>query len=194
MKIDYAKLNGILEAKAGRAIDRLDGLKCYSPEFQETLDAILFMLDASKELDTYDTECQDCKQRKEVEERKSVYQPSAREIAGFDSAMNKEYKSIDDVDRNPNRIVLFYSEGCEPCRFLKPLIEKISVEENIELELVSVDTPLGTQHARDYGVRGWPTVLIVKNNQIADIGAGYDLNASEEFNTERYRQHIKEFF
>jgi Asp-tRNA(Asn)/Glu-tRNA(Gln) amidotransferase C subunit len=62
MKINYTELITILEKKSNRAILRLDELKCYTPEFQETLESILKMLSALKEIEKYDTECINCRE------------------------------------------------------------------------------------------------------------------------------------
>jgi thiol-disulfide isomerase/thioredoxin len=188
MKIDFGKLNGILEAKAGRAIDRLDGLKCYSPEFQETLDAILLMLEVSKELDTYDTECQDCKQRKNKE-------ADIAELRKLDKSLQKTYEPIDLTISYPeNRLVLFYSEGCQPCREARPVVKELANELGIGLEEVCVDTPEGTMQADKYDVRSWPTFFIIKDGQIADIGHGYDLSSSPEQNKEYMLRGIRRYF
>ena len=62
MKINYNELITLLETKSNRAISRLDKLKCYTPEFQETLDSIIKMLEAAKKIEKYDCDCTDCKE------------------------------------------------------------------------------------------------------------------------------------
>lgn len=189
MKIDFAKLNGILEAKAGRAIDRLDGLKCYTPEFQETLDAILFMLDASKELDTYDTECQDCKQRKEA----------AGEALGLNSndprsLIGKGYNRFTKDSLASKHAVMFYSDHCAPCQHLKPILEKYVTNKGIDVDWVLVDQQEAMKHTVDHEVRGWPTLLVVDDGLIVDITTGSDSNLSEELTTARLDNFFSKYF
>jgi thiol-disulfide isomerase/thioredoxin len=193
MKINFAKLNGILEAKAGRAIDRLDGLKCYSPEFQETLDAILLMLDASKELDTYDTECQDCKHQKEAD--KSSATPDTRlKTNDPRDLLGKIYNPLTPANRKNPYVVMFYSEHCGPCVYLKPIVEEYAIEHNIDVEFVSVDSQEGNKHAIESEIRGWPTVFVVQDDRIADIFVGADVNVSTEMTKNRLDSQIGRFF
>ena len=95
---------------------------------------------------------------------------------------------------NPNRIVLFYSDGCEPCTYLKPLIEEISEEMNLPIEYVLMDDPNNESHAKKYKVSGWPTMFVIKNNRIVNTLAGYDLEAGAIENKKRYFDLLIEEF
>jgi len=53
-----------------------------------------------------------------------------------------------------NKIVLFYSENCEPCNAIRPAAEKFLKEKGIHLEEVCVDTPAGAKHAEAHKVEG----------------------------------------
>jgi hypothetical protein len=96
MKINYTELITILEKKSNRAISRLDELKCYTPEFQETLESILKMLAASKEIEKYDTECVDCKEAKQQENNDSNQSNEARPTR--ESQVGKPYKTFKEED------------------------------------------------------------------------------------------------
>jgi len=183
MKIDFKRLNELLEAKASRAIDRLDGLKCYTDEFADTLDSIVYMLEVSKELEQYDTECPDCKHRNE--------QPQGPQQPEY---IGKTYKAFDIAKDGLDRIVLFYSNGCEPCQFLKPILEHFVLENNLELELVLVDNEEGLKHAQEYQIQGWPTIFGIKSNKIAYVTFGADYNAPVEETVKRLTNEILPFF
>jgi hypothetical protein len=96
MKINYTELITILEKKSNRAISRLDELKCYTLEFQETLESILKMLAASKEIEKYDTECVHCKESKEQENNDSNQSNEARPTR--ESQVGKPYKTFKEED------------------------------------------------------------------------------------------------
>jgi hypothetical protein len=96
MKINYTELITILEKKSNRAISRLDELKCYTPEFQETLESILKMLAASKEIEKYDTECVHCKEAKQQENNDSNESNQARPTR--ESQVGKPYKTFKEED------------------------------------------------------------------------------------------------
>ena len=176
MNIDFKRLNTILEAKAGRAIDRLDSLKCYTTEFAETLNSILFMLESSKELEEYDTECQDCKQRKEENNNR----PETLDIVG------QSYIGQDGL-------VLFYSEHCQPCSYFKPIVEQYAHDYNIPFELILVDTNDGVDKARQYGVQGWPTLFAIKNQTVNHVMVGADMNAPVEMTRHRIDNELGKF-
>ena len=183
MKLDFKRLNELLEAKASRAIDRLDGLKCYTDEFADTLDSIVYMLEVSKELEQYDTECPDCKHRNE--------QPQGPQQPEY---IGKPYKPFGKGKRADNRIVMFYSNNCQPCVYLKPILETFVVENKLELELVLVDEEAGQQHAKDHQVQGWPTVFVVKDNVIQHVTMGADINAPAETTKTRLTEELLPFF
>ena len=183
MKIDFKRLNDLLETKAGRAIDRLDGLKCYTDEFQKTLDSIVYMLEVSKDLEQYDTECPDCKHRNEQPK-----QPEQPEYIG------KPYKAFGKGKRSDNRIVMFYSNHCQPCQYLKPILETFVVQNKLELELVLVDEEAGQLHAQEHQVQGWPTVFVIKDNIIQHTMMGADINAPIEATKVRLTEELLPFF
>jgi hypothetical protein len=100
MKINYRELITILEKKSNRAISRLDELKCYTPEFQETLESILKMLAASKEIEKYDTECVDCKEAKNNENQKNENNTNQdnQPTPTRESQIGKPYKTFKEED------------------------------------------------------------------------------------------------
>lgn len=185
MKIDFKRLNELLEVKAGRAIDRLDGLKCYTDEFQDTLDSIVYMLEVSKDLGQYDTECPDCKHRNE---KPQPQQPGQPEYIG------KSYKPFGQGEQSNNRIVMFYSNHCQPCQYLKPILESFVTENKLELELVLVDEEAGIKHAQQHQIQGWPTVFVVKNNVIEFVTFGADVQVSADLTKDRLLQELLPFF
>jgi thioredoxin 1 len=190
MKIDFKRLNTILEAKAGRAIDRLDGLKCYTPEFTETLNSIRFMLESSKELEVYDTECQDCKHKKEKrEEPKPASVPT-----GPQHLLGNTYEPLTLTNPNNTYLVMFYSDFCGPCNYLKPILQEYTETHNIDAEFISVDTQEGSIHANRFFIQGWPTVLVIEDNIIVNVFAGADPNAPEEMTKQRIDNELGKFF
>ncbi|MBU0474038.1 MAG: thioredoxin [Bacteroidetes bacterium] len=70
-------------------------------------------------------------------------------------------------------IIDFWAAWCAPCRMIAPIIEDLanSYEGRVKVGKLDVDT--NQQTAIKYGVRSIPTVLIIKNGQVADtiIGA-----------------------
>jgi thioredoxin 1 len=177
MGINYIELRDILERKANKAIKHLDELKCFVPEFREVLDSVLYISETLQDLNFLDTECPDCKKVKiEVPQM-----PVKDELV---------YVTNKPGNWNPNRLVLFFSETCEPCQYLKPIIEELGEELNIQVEYISMDTVTNEEHARTYRITGWPTLFILRNNRIVATQAGYDLQAGASQNKQRYYELI----
>jgi thiol-disulfide isomerase/thioredoxin len=91
-----------------------------------------------------------------------------------------------------NKIVLFYSSSCEPCKYQKPLVEKVAKEHKIPLELIAVDNEQAFNFAKDFGVKGWPYVLFIVGDIVKEEMIGYDTNATEENNKNRLLKTLKE--
>jgi thioredoxin-like negative regulator of GroEL len=89
-----------------------------------------------------------------------------------------------------NKIVIFYSNSCEPCKYLLPILEKITKEKEIYLEKVSVDNFAGQIHSKRHEVYGWPTVYAVKDDIIIAEMMGSDPKGTEEQHRERIEEEL----
>lgn len=172
MGVNYTELREVLERKANKAIKHLDELKCFSSEFREVLDSITYISQTLQNLRFLDSECEDCK-NKDVDK-------TANENKIKLDIIGKDYYSLEDKEYNKDRLVLFYSNHCAPCQKLKPILENVVQELNVELELILVDEPENEKHAKKYEVTGWPTVLFIKENKIQNYLIGADLSRSDE--------------
>jgi putative thioredoxin len=65
-------------------------------------------------------------------------------------------------------LVDFWATWCEPCKTLGPLIEKVVGEYNGAVKLAKVDCDKEQQLAAMFGVRSIPTVVLVREGQLAD--------------------------
>lgn len=184
MAIDYNKLRGILERKANKAIGYLDELKCFVPEFREVLDSVLYISETLKDLTFLDTECPDCKKE---EPQRPQPEPRRESMAG------KEYRSFLNSTPESDYVVLFYSDGCEPCQLMKPVVEEVVSELGVVLEKVSVDDDTGVAHAENYKVKGWPQIFVIKDNKIVYQIAGYNMQQPREEIKEDLTNAVKHF-
>ncbi|MBN8480591.1 MAG: thioredoxin [Xanthomonadales bacterium] len=69
-------------------------------------------------------------------------------------------------------LVDFWAEWCGPCKTLGPLLEKVVASFNGAMRLAKVDVDKEQQLAAMFGVRSIPTVVLLKDGQIADGFAG----------------------
>lgn len=89
-----------------------------------------------------------------------------------------------------NKIVLFYSNGCEPCNALRPVLETMLEEKEIHLEQICVDTPAGAKHAEKHAVTGWPMVYAIQDDIIVAEMMGADPNGTAEQHKERIEKEL----
>ena len=70
-------------------------------------------------------------------------------------------------------VIDFWAAWCAPCRMIAPIIEDLANEFEGKAKVGKLDVDSNQQTAIKYGVRSIPTVLIIKNGEVADtiIGA-----------------------
>jgi putative thioredoxin len=69
-------------------------------------------------------------------------------------------------------LVDFWATWCGPCKTLGPMLEKLAAEFNGAFRLAKVDVDKNQELAGMFGIRSIPTVMLVKDGQIADGFAG----------------------
>ena len=65
-------------------------------------------------------------------------------------------------------LVDFWAEWCGPCKQLGPLLEKLAADYHGAFELAKVDVDKEQQLAAAFQIRSIPTVMLVKDGQLAD--------------------------
>jgi thioredoxin 1 len=65
-------------------------------------------------------------------------------------------------------LVDFWAEWCGPCRAIAPLIEQIADEQQGKLKVFKMNVDDNPNTPSQYGVRGIPTLLLVKNGKVVD--------------------------
>jgi thioredoxin 1 len=69
-------------------------------------------------------------------------------------------------------LVAFFASWCGPCRIIAPVLDELDMEFNDKIRFVKVDVDEAKTTARDYGVRGVPTLVLFKNGEIVDKVVG----------------------
>ena len=78
-----------------------------------------------------------------------------------------------DVLRSPQPVLVdFWAPWCGPCRIVAPVVEKLAQEMAGRLRVAKVNVDENPLSAQRYGVQGIPTMLVVKNGQLADRWVG----------------------
>ncbi len=65
-------------------------------------------------------------------------------------------------------LIDFWAEWCGPCRAIAPLIDQIADEQQGKLKVFKMNVDENPNTPSQYGVRGIPTLLLVKNGKVVD--------------------------
>lgn len=83
-----------------------------------------------------------------------------------------ENESLEDLVQKGFYIVDFYAEWCGPCKMLGPILEEL--DENV----IKVNTDLHPDLATSYGVMSIPTLFFIKDGDIVHQEIGF-MNKNE---------------
>ncbi|KAF9776649.1 hypothetical protein IL306_005150 [Fusarium sp. DS 682] len=74
-----------------------------------------------------------------------------------------------------NKVVLadFWAPWCGPCRFISPVVEKIS-ESVDSIHFIKVNVDEAEDVSQEYGIRAMPTFMLFKDGEKADEVVGAD--------------------
>lgn len=69
-------------------------------------------------------------------------------------------------------VVDFWAEWCGPCRMIGPVIEEMHSEYDGKAVIGKVNVDLNPGVSAQFGVRNIPTILFIKDGQVADKSVG----------------------
>lgn len=69
-------------------------------------------------------------------------------------------------------VVDFWAEWCGPCRMIGPVIEEMHSEYDGKAVIGKVNVDMNPGVSAQFGVRNIPTILFIKDGQVADKSVG----------------------
>lgn len=80
-------------------------------------------------------------------------------------------KEVKDADTPV--VMDFFAEWCGPCKMLGPVFEELSEEFKGRLKFVKVNVEEAPELANEFGVRGVPMLVVLKDGEKAATFVGY---------------------
>ena len=69
-------------------------------------------------------------------------------------------------------LIDFTATWCQPCRAVAPLVDQVADEYKDQFKVAKVDIDDSPAIARKYGIRGVPTLLVIKDGDVFDQMVG----------------------
>ncbi len=94
----------------------------------------------------------------------------------------EEFKRV--IEGEKLVVVDFYADWCMPCRYLSPVLEKLSKEYDGQVEFYKLDVDANQDIAFEYGISSIPTVLFFRKGKVIGgfIGAMPESAVKAEIN------------
>ena len=69
-------------------------------------------------------------------------------------------------------LVDFWAPWCGPCKMISPILEELAPEFSEKVSFVKVNVDDNPNLAAKYGIRGIPSLLIIKDGEVVDAHVG----------------------
>lgn len=76
--------------------------------------------------------------------------------------------NLDELINNNTLVLDFWAPWCGPCRMLGPIIDELSEDNKDGVMVGKVNVDENPNLAANYGIRGIPTVVLIKDGEVVD--------------------------
>ena len=84
-------------------------------------------------------------------------------------------KNFEESSKTGVSVVDFWAEWCGPCKAIGPMVEEIAKEYGDTVKVGKMYVDSNQQVPQDFGVRGIPTIAILKNGVLVDKHVGSNI-------------------
>lgn len=82
-------------------------------------------------------------------------------------------KELQEKIENGEKVMVdFWATWCGPCRMLKPIFEKVTTENETDVQMYTMDVDLNRDLAVSLGIRSVPTIKVFDKGQVVETKVG----------------------
>jgi thioredoxin 1 len=82
-------------------------------------------------------------------------------------------KELQEKINNGEKIIVeFWAEWCGPCRMMKPVFERVALNNDTEVQMYTMDVDQNRDYAQTLGIRSIPAVKVFSNGNVTDTVVG----------------------
>ncbi len=88
------------------------------------------------------------------------------------SVLNVTKENFEEIKNNSSTLLLdFYADWCGPCKMVAPIVDQIA-QEHPEYAVGKINVDLEPELAGEFGVMSIPTLVVLKNGEVASKSVG----------------------
>lgn len=82
-------------------------------------------------------------------------------------------KELQEKIENGEKVMVdFWATWCGPCRMLKPIFEKVTTENETDVQMYTMDVDLNRDLVVSLGIRSVPTIKVFNKGQVVETKVG----------------------
>jgi thioredoxin 1 len=82
-------------------------------------------------------------------------------------------KELQEKINNGEKIIVdFFANWCNPCSMMKPVFERVALNNDTEVQMYTMDVDQNRDYAQTLGIRSIPAVKVFSNGTVTDTVVG----------------------